>query len=220
MHIIENKKWIKSFSRRSRLNPSTDKVFEQYSIQSSQGSIEKIINSHKRIWVEIGFGSGENMLHQAKNEAEVLLIGCEPYLKGVLNLLMDIKKHDITNILIWIEDARKLLINFPDNSIERFFILFPDPWPKRSHHKRRLINIEFLNLLTKKMLKTGKMLIATDHQDYAKWIISHIEQCHCLMFTETDFSNCPITKYHKKALKYQHEVRFFTVRFARPLALT
>lgn len=63
------------------------------------------------------------------------------------------------------------------------------------------------------MLKTGEILIATDHQDYAKWIVSHIEQSHCLMFTETDFSNCPITKYHKKALKSQHEVRFFKVRF-------
>lgn len=213
MYTTENKKWIKSFSRRSKLKPSVDKILEQYSIHNSKESIEKIISSQKRVWVEIGFGSGENMVYQAKNETDLLLIGCEPYLRGVSNLLVNIEKYSITNILLWTEDARKLIINFPDNSIERFFILFPDPWPKRGHNKRRLVNTEFLNLLAKKMLKTGDISIATDHQDYAEWIVSHVKQCNRLIYRETDFSNHPITKYHKKALQCQSEVRFFKISF-------
>ncbi|WP_341808667.1 tRNA (guanosine(46)-N7)-methyltransferase TrmB [Wolbachia endosymbiont (group E) of Neria commutata] len=204
-------KWIRSFSRRSRLKPEVDETLKQYSIQNNKESIENVVNSQKRIWVEIGFGSGENMLYQALNESDLLFIGCEPYLKGVSKLLSNIEKHNIKNILIWTEDARELIENFPDNSVERFFILFPDPWPKRSHNKRRLINTEFLNLLAKKMLMTGEILIATDHPDYAEWIALHIKQCNFLSYRETDFSNCPFTKYHKKALKYQRKVRFFKI---------
>lgn len=92
------------------------------------------------------------MLYQVLNEPDLLFIGCEPYLKGVSRLLTNIEIQNIKNILMWTEDARELIANFPDNSVERFFILFPDPWPKRSHNKRRLINTEFLNLLAKKYL--------------------------------------------------------------------
>ncbi len=153
--LFKDSKWIRSFSRRSRLKPDVDEILERYSIQNSKKSIEEIINSHKRIWVEIGFGNGENMLYQVLNEPDLLFIGCEPYLKGVSRLLTNVEIQNIKNILIWTEDARELIANFPDNSVERFFILFPDPWPKRSHNKRRLINTEFLNLLAKKILMTG-----------------------------------------------------------------
>ncbi|MDN5248235.1 MAG: tRNA (guanosine(46)-N7)-methyltransferase TrmB [Wolbachia endosymbiont of Tyrophagus putrescentiae] len=211
MDTITNEKWIKSFSRRSRLKPVINEVLDKYSIQNSKEYIEKVVDSQKRIWLEIGFGSGENMLYQAQNETDVLLIGCEPYLKGVSKLLTNIENNNIENILIWIDDARKLIINFPDNSIERFFILFPDPWPKRSHNKRRLINAEFLALLAEKMLNSGNITIATDHQDYAEWIISHIKQCHHLTYKEENFVNFPVTKYYKKALNCQHKVKFFKV---------
>ncbi|MDR2831894.1 MAG: tRNA (guanosine(46)-N7)-methyltransferase TrmB [Rickettsiales bacterium] len=209
--LFKDSKWVRSFSRRSRLKPDVDETLEKYSIQNSKKSIEEIINSQKRIWVEIGFGSGENMLHQALNETNLLFIGCEPYLKGVSNLLANIEAHNIKNILIWTEDARELIANFPDNSVERFFILFPDPWPKRGHNKRRLINTEFLNLLAKKMLSTGEIFIVTDHQDYAEWITLHIKQCNSLTYRENDFISCTFTKYHRKALKDQRKVRSFKV---------
>lgn len=209
--LFKNSKWIRSFSRRSRLKSDVDEILEKYSIQNSKESIEKIVNSQKRIWVEIGFGNGENMLHQMLNETDLLFIGCEPYLKGVSRLLINIEAYNIKNILIWTEDARELIANFPDNSVERFFILFPDPWPKRSHNKRRLINTEFLNLLAKKILITGEIFIATDHQDYAEWIASHIKQCNSLIYREDDFTSYTLTKYHKRALKDQRKVRFFKV---------
>ncbi|WP_353287373.1 tRNA (guanosine(46)-N7)-methyltransferase TrmB [Wolbachia endosymbiont (group B) of Gerris lacustris] len=206
--LSRNNKWIRSFSRRSRLKLN---VLEKYSIQNSRESIKKIISSQKRIWVEIGFGNGENMLYQVFNETDLLFIGCEPYLKGVSSLLKSIEAYSIKNILIWTEDARELIANFPDNSVEKFFILFPDPWPKRSHNKRRLINTEFLNLLAKKILITGGIFIATDHQDYAEWIELHIKQCNSLIYKEESFPNYTLTKYHRKALEYQRKIKFFKV---------
>jgi len=186
-------------------------VLEKYSIKNSKESIKKIVDLQKRIRVEIGFGNGENMLHQAFNESDLLFIGCEPYLKGVSSLLKSIEAHSIKNILIWTEDARELIVNFPDHSVEKFFILFPDPWPKRSHNKRRLINTEFLNLLAKKILVTGEIFIATDHQDYAEWIELHIKQCNSLTYKEGSFPNYTLTKYHRKALEYQRKIKFFKV---------
>ncbi len=206
--LFENNKWIRSFSRKSRLKSD---ILEKYSIQNSRESIKKIVSSQKRIWIEIGFGNGENMLHQVFNETDLLFIGCEPYLKGVSCLLKNIEAHSIKNILIWTEDARELIANFPDNSVEKFFILFPDPWPKRSHNKRRLINTEFLNLLAKKILVTGEIFIATDHQDYAEWIELHIKQCNSLTYKEDSFANYTLTKYHRKALEYQRKIKFFKV---------
>lgn len=179
------------------------------SLKNNKESIEKIVNSHNRIQIEVGFGRGENILYQALNEPDVLFIGCEPYLRGVYSLLVNIEKYNIKNILIWIEDARELIANFPDKSIENFFILFPDPWPKRRHHKRRLINKEFLNLLAKKMIDTGGIFIATDHQCYSEWIMLHVKECSFLIYTENDYCNLPITKYHQRALKLQHKIRFF-----------
>ncbi|MBV0899895.1 MAG: tRNA (guanosine(46)-N7)-methyltransferase TrmB [Wolbachia endosymbiont of Fragariocoptes setiger] len=200
-----HKKWIKSFSRRSKLSPDVKKVLNKYLIDENQ--IENISKIRKQIWVEVGFGSGENIFHQAQNHTDILLIGCELYLKGVTKLLINIEEHDVRNILIWIEDARWLINNFQDNSIERFFIFFPDPWPKRNHHKRRLINYDFLSLLAKKMTKD--ILIATDHQNYAEWIKTHLQGCHFLSYKEDDFSHFPTTKYHQKAIDQGHKIRFF-----------
>lgn len=95
--LSRNNKWIRSFSRRSRLKLN---VLEKYSIQNSKESIKRIVSLQKRIWLEIGFGNGENMLHQVFNEPDLLFIGCEPYLKGVSSLLKSIEAHSIKNILI------------------------------------------------------------------------------------------------------------------------
>ncbi|WP_168464153.1 tRNA (guanosine(46)-N7)-methyltransferase TrmB [Wolbachia endosymbiont of Ctenocephalides felis wCfeT] len=209
--LLQEERWIRSFARRSRLSPENDKMLGKYSIQGDKESIKKIIGLQSKICIEIGFGNGEHILYQALNQPDVLFIGCEPYLKGVSHLLTSVVKHDLKNILVWIEDARKLIVNFPDKSIEKFFIFFPDPWPKRSHNKRRLINAEFLNLLTKKMSITGETLIATDHPGYAEWIELYIAQCNDTTYTQDDFGSYALTKYHRKALQAQRKVRFFRV---------
>ena len=97
--------------------------------------------------LEIGFGSGENILALAKNNLSTAYIGCEVFTGGVTTLLQGIKDDQINNIKIWHNDALELIQLTPDNSLDLVYILHPDPWPKRRHNKRRLINPEFLNIL-------------------------------------------------------------------------
>ena len=120
--------------------------------------------------LEIGFGYGENILHNALLNPDINYVGCEVYFNGISNLLQQIDNQSIQNISIWPGDARVLLEKLPKNIIEKTYILFPDPWPKRKHHKRRLISNEFLLLLANKMKLQGEIIIATDNSDYATWI--------------------------------------------------
>lgn len=164
----------------------------------------------ENVLFEIGFGGGENLVHQAKIHPDYLCIGCEPFINGVSSLLTKIKVENITNIRIFNDDAKILLEALPDNSINKAFILFPDPWPKKRHHRRRFINLENLLLIRRKMKKDGVLTIATDHPGYFEWIVEITKQPEFLQnFTITHTPDLPrpseeeipITRYEKKALE-------------------
>ena len=123
------------------------------------------------IAVEIGFGGGEHLLMQAAYHPETTFIGCEPFINGVAKCLAGIDEQKLTNIRLFTHDARELLKALPDQSIDTFFILFPDPWPKARHNKRRLVNAETLSMMARVQKKGGRLLIATDHIDYSVWIL-------------------------------------------------
>ncbi len=123
------------------------------------------------IWLEIGFGNGEHLIWQAKNYKNVGLIGAEPFMNGVSCLLSYIENSDVENIRILPEDVRPLLDKLPDCSIGRVFILFPDPWPKLRHHKRRLVSQETLDRLADIMADGAELRLATDDADYAASIL-------------------------------------------------
>lgn len=120
--------------------------------------------------LEIGFGTGGFIAENALSFKDELFIGCEPFKHGIATLLDKIQEHGIQNILIWPNDARVLMQTLPDQAVDNLFILFPDPWPRPKHHKRRLISKEFLELAYTKLKKNGSIYIATDHQGYASWI--------------------------------------------------
>lgn len=124
--------------------------------------------------MEIGFGGGEHLASQAGSHPHANFIGCEPFMNGVASLLVEIEDRGLNNIRIWQDDARLLIKNMPDNQLDQVYILFPDPWPKQRHHKRRLINAQLLTMLSKVMKPQGVLLIATDHQNYASWIGHHL----------------------------------------------
>lgn len=119
--------------------------------------------------LEIGFGSGISLVTMAQAHPEQDFIGIETHKPGIGALLMAIESQQINNIRIFYADAVEVMKQcIPDNSLDVIQIFFPDPWPKRKHHKRRLIQLEFVNLIVPK-LKTGGMLhLATDWEDYAK----------------------------------------------------
>jgi tRNA (guanine-N7-)-methyltransferase len=119
------------------------------------------------VWLEIGFGGGEHLAWQAKEHPDVGFLGCEPFEDGVVKLLSAIELGGLTNIRVWAGDARPLLRLLPQARIGRAFILFPDPWPKRRHHKRRLLSAATLAEITRILRPGGELRIATDVGEYA-----------------------------------------------------
>ena len=133
--------------------------------------LEKLPNP---LWLEIGFGGGEHLAHQASLNPGVGIIGCEPYINGIAGLLKHIDDEKLSNIRVFTEDARLLIEQLPDASLERVFILYPDPWPKVRHHKRRLVSTETLNSLARVMKSGGELRLATDHADYCTWMLERL----------------------------------------------
>lgn len=121
----------------------------------------------REIWLEIGFGAGVHLAHQAAHNAHVGFIGAEPFVNGIAQLLASIERDALTNIRIFTEDVRDLLPWLRAASIGRVFVLFPDPWPKRRHHKRRLFGPETLDALARVMTDGAMLRFATDHGPYA-----------------------------------------------------
>ena len=125
----------------------------------------------REIWLEIGFGNGEHLIWQAQHHGDVGMIGAEPFLNGVARLLSYIADSDVDNIRIVPDDVRPILDRLPTASVGRVFMLFPDPWPKVRHHRRRLVSQEFLDQLADAMTDGAELRLATDDADYAAWML-------------------------------------------------
>ena len=126
--------------------------------------------------LEIGFGNAENLCSVAKLHPEFLFIGCEVYVSGIGSLLATIREDNIKNIRVFNQDIRILLDNNPEEIFDKVIIICPDPWPKDRHHKRRLINEEFLQMLNKTMKHGGILYISTDWEHYAESIKESLEK--------------------------------------------
>lgn len=129
---------------------------------------------HRSIYLEIGFGGGEHLAHVAALHPDIGIIGCEPYVNGISGLLKHIETSGTKNIRVYTDDVRELLAAMPDACLERVYILYPDPWPKARHHKRRLIQKPLLDALARVMKPGAELRIATDWDDYATWILEQL----------------------------------------------
>jgi tRNA (guanine-N7-)-methyltransferase len=125
------------------------------------------------VWLEIGFGSGEHLVQQALAHPEVGLIGCEPYVNGVAKCLAEIERAALANVRLFPDDARLLMAALPPRSLGRVFVLFPDPWPKTRHHKRRLVQRATLDSLAGLMKPGAELRLATDDPSYLPWMVEH-----------------------------------------------
>jgi tRNA (guanine-N7-)-methyltransferase len=128
----------------------------------------------RELWVEIGFGGGEHLAGQAARHPDVLILGAEPFVDGQAKLVSQVVEAHLTNVRIHAGDARELLAALPDAGVARAFILFPDPWPKTRHHKRRLIQPAFLDDLARVLKPGGGLRFATDWKEYADWALERI----------------------------------------------
>ena len=128
-----------------------------------------------QVWLEIGFGSGEHLAWQAERHPGVGLLGAEYFLNGVAALLHQIEERGLDNVRILKGDGRALLDALPAACLARVFILFPDPWPKTRHHKRRIVQRETLTRLAHLMRDGAELRLATDDQDYLVWMLRHLQ---------------------------------------------
>jgi tRNA (guanine-N7-)-methyltransferase len=125
-------------------------------------------------WLEIGFGGGEHLAGQAALHPDVLLLGAEPFLNGVGSALRHVEEAGVANVRLHAGDVREVVSALPDASVSRVFILFPDPWPKARHHKRRLVQEDFVADLARILEPGGRLRFATDWADYADWALERI----------------------------------------------
>ena len=168
------------------------------------------------LWLEIGFGGGEHMVHQAVQNPGVGLIGCEPFINGVAMLLGRIRAAGVHNIRIHPGDARDLFDVLPEGSVARAFLLYPDPWPKTRHHRRRFVTPEHLQPLARVMAPGAELRIATDIRDYVRQTVQEVPRAGFVLQGAgpadwcTPWPDWTPTRYERKALREGRAPHYLT----------
>jgi len=170
------------------------------------------------VWLEIGFGGGEHLVHQAAKNPDVGIIGAEPYINGVAMLLGKIRRAGVTNLAVHPGDVRDLFDVLPQASIDRAFLLYPDPWPKTRHHRRRFVTAEHLKPLAR-VLKPGSIFrVATDIEDYVRQTLEEVPRHGFDWLAETPhdwrepWDDWLSTRYEQKALREGRTPHYLTFR--------
>ena len=172
-----------------------------------------ILGDDRPLWLEIGFGGGEHMVHQAGLNPGVGIIGCEPYINGVAMLLARIEAAGVRNLSVYPGDVRDLFDVLPDGCIARAFLLYPDPWPKLRHHKRRFVTPGHLGPLARVLQPGAEFRIATDIPDYVRQALEEVPAAgfrrldHDLHTPWPDWTR---TRYEAKALREGREPHYLT----------
>lgn len=205
---------IRSFVRREgRLTPSQQSALDNYSDQyvlDKSALAEHIAQQTLPVSIDIGFGNGESLMHIASLQPEFLHLGIEVHRPGVGRLLNEIHKAQIDNIKVLNDDAVLVIDTLKDYSIDRFLIFFPDPWHKKRHNKRRLIQTKFVETLVSKLKPGGVIHLATDWQEYADHMLVVMSDVNSITNQAEAFSVAPTyrpkTKYERRGDRLGHEV--------------
>lgn len=162
----------------------------------------------REVWLEVGFGAGEHLVWQARAHPHVGLIGAEPYEMGMAKLLTKLEENPLNTVRLFEGDGRDIIEALPDASLERFFLLFPDPWPKTRHHKRRFLQMEMLDQLARVLKPGAELRFATDDKSYLPWALERLMAHPAFSWTaqgpadwRTRPADWPPTRYETKAIK-------------------
>ena len=211
---------IQSFVRRAgRISKAQaiglNELWNDYGVNLNEKKLDfnKLFLSKNNVTLEVGFGNGDSLLEMAIDQPNQNFLGVEVYEAGVGRLINEANKNKLSNLKIIKDDAVEVLTNnILDNSISNFQLFFPDPWHKKKHHKRRIVQISFLDLLSKKLKKDGVVHIATDWENYAEHIMelleshSHFKNCAGDHMYSLRPKNRPLTKFENRGQKLGHGV--------------
>ena len=170
------------------------------------------------VWLEVGFGGGEHLVHQAVQNPDVGLIGAEPYINGVAMLLGKIRGAGAANIRVHPGDARDLMDVLPKGSISKAFLLYPDPWPKKRHYRRRFVTPEHLEPLFDILRPGAEFRVATDIPDYVRQAMEEVPKAGFAWVAEraldwqTPWDDWLSTRYEQKALREGRVPTYLTFR--------
>ena len=170
------------------------------------------------LWLEIGFGGGEHLIHQAQANPDVAIIGCEPYINGVAMLLGKIRAAGVDNLAVHPGDARDLFDVLPAGCVDRAFLLYPDPWPKKRHHRRRFVTAEHLCPLAGVMAPGAHLRVATDIPDYVRQTLIEVPRAGFTWLAEgpedwrQPWGDWISTRYEQKALREDRVPHYMTFR--------
>lgn len=170
------------------------------------------------VWLEIGFGGGEHLVHQAQANADTGFIGCEPYVNGVAMCLGKLRRTDVSNVRLHPGDARDLFDVLPAQSVSKAFLLYPDPWPKARHHRRRFVTPEHLDPLHRVLKPGAEFRVATDIPDYVRQTMEEVPKAGFEWLAEgpadwrAPWGDWLSTRYEKKALREGRVPHYMTFR--------
>lgn len=211
---------IKSYVlRQGKITPGQKNALERYlpvygiDYQQIPVNLNDYFGRNNKKIIEIGFGMGHATWQIAKNNPEIDYLGIEVHLPGVGALLMQLEEHSVKNLRVIRYDAVEVIKNMiPDNSIHGFHIFFPDPWHKKRHHKRRIIQDHFVELLAQKLHTGGYIHLATDWEDYAVWMLEILNRQKLLKNSSPsgDYIDRPeyrpLTKFENRGINLGHGV--------------
>lgn len=193
------------------------------SLSSTEQIYKLFINSTQltELHLEIGFGGGEHLLHHATQRPHTGFIGVEPFVNSMAKMLKAMQQNQelYNNILLYDEDASKLLLALPSNSLSGIDLFYPDPWPKLRHHKRRFVNAENLKQMVRILQPGGHFRFASDIDNYVEWTLLLAQQNGALEWQanaksdwQTPYSNWTSTRYEQKALRAGRRPSYLTFR--------
>ena len=209
-------KFLPSFvQRKGRITKSQEdnlKFLHRYHITShAQILLDK--SNFKKIILEIGFGNGENLINLAKENSQNLYIGSEVYMAGIGQVLGAINANELTNIRLITGDIRLLIDKINESVFDEVLIICPDPWPKLKHHKRRIINSEFLDSIYKVLNPDGHLFMSTDWENYAESINESINQnSDFKILNSSPYENITLTKFQQRAIEEGRKIYPFSLQ--------
>jgi len=196
-----------------------DRLLPELSLPEGPLTSAALFGDDRPIELEIGFGRGEHLAGQAKMRPDHGFIGCEPFIDGVVGLLLHVEEDGLRNVRVHDGDALDVIERLPDASLDRAYLLHPDPWPKTRHAKRRFMNKGPIDMLARKLKPGAEFRFGTDHPIYCRWammVMGASDDFEWLAERPEDFlvrpDDWPETRYEAKARRIGHEVWYFRYR--------